>query len=276
MKNSKLKKASLVLIFIFTYLSLPNVICALNWQIESVDKRSTYASLVIDSDDYPRIGYGNIYSRLDEERWQIDTIQEDSASIVDFEGTSLALDSSQSPHAFYFVEAGYPQSVVYAYHNGAQWILDQQELSYNYTTFYSSLAIDGSGRPHISHPNNYGVDYRYHDGSAWQVTRIASPGGGHPSELKLDSQQRRDRRNDRQGVVHARIPAEADRSGGRHARPVRPRHREESGPRTGIFQAAVAGGARPTGKRRCHARRARFHQHPHLFGREPFPPPRIP
>jgi YVTN family beta-propeller protein len=190
MKNSKLKKASLVLIFIFTYLSLPNVICALNWQIESVDKRSTYASLVIDSDDYPRIGYGNIYSRLDEERWQIDTIQEDSASIVDFEGTSLALDSSQSPHAFYFVEAGYPQSVVYAYHNGAQWILDQQELSYNYTTFYSSLAIDGSGRPHISHPNNYGVDYRYHDGSAWQVTRIASPGGGHPSELKLDSQQR--------------------------------------------------------------------------------------
>lgn len=172
---------------------MPSIILALTWSIESIDNydsyanQNCYASIVTDLDDYPHIAHGNIYSRLDTERWHFDTIQEKRASMSGFWGTSLAFDSNQNPHVFYMVKAGYPE-IVYAYHNGTQWALDKEDISYNRTTFYSSLVLDSSGRPHISYLNYYNmVIYRHFDGSAWQQSVIRNPGG--VPDLKLDSQQ---------------------------------------------------------------------------------------
>jgi YVTN family beta-propeller protein len=187
MQINKSSLTSQIVLSLFILLGLPGIIWALTWRIESIDNQSSYASIVTDSDDYPHIAYGNIYSRLDAEGWHFDTIQEKTASIIGFWGTSLAFDSNQNPHVFYMVKAGYPE-IVYAYHNGTQWVIDKEDFSYNRTTFYSSLVLDISGRPHISYLNYYNmVIYRHFDGSAWQQSVIRNPGG--VPDLKLDSQQ---------------------------------------------------------------------------------------
>ena len=168
---------------------IPHTLWALTWDIQGVDDCSAYTSLATNLRDYPVIAYGNTLCRLDQERWHFDTIQKDTAQISGFLGTSMALDDNFRPHVFYQVTAA-DRKLVYAYHDGTQWVRDPADFAYNIVTFYPGLAIDGNGHPHISHPSNNGVFYRHHDGSQWHVTRIYAQGGGNPTELKLDSYER--------------------------------------------------------------------------------------
>jgi len=186
------------------------------WQIETVESEGgAYTSLVLDGPGRPHISYheylhGDLkYAWHDGTDWHIKTA--DSEGIVGSEGwvgwhTSLALDGLGRPHISYHALSPPPplQSTVvhrphsshssshlrgelkYAWHDGTEWHMETVD-SEGYGGGYTSLALDGSDRSHISYydETNDALKYAWHDGTVWHIEVIDS-GGGVYTSLALD------------------------------------------------------------------------------------------
>jgi hypothetical protein len=115
--------------------------------------------------------------------WVTQTV--DSSSDVGFY-TSLALDSSDSPHISYF--DGLNRELKYAMWNGSSWV--SQTVDSGNVGLFTSLALDNSDAPHISYYNDLNDDLKYAmwNGSSWVVQTVdGSSSAGEYTSLTLDS-----------------------------------------------------------------------------------------
>ncbi|MBU4580720.1 VCBS repeat-containing protein [Patescibacteria group bacterium] len=167
------------------------------WNIQTVDSADStgyYPSLALGSSGNPHIIYTNRtilrlkYAKWTGAAWNIQTMNDMGGP------TSLALDSSNNPHISYyndpFDEEGATEDLKYAKWTGAAWNIQTVESIGN-VGYFSSLALDSSGNPHISYQNLTNGDLKYAKwtGAAWNIQTVDSSAdnvGGYPS-LALDS-----------------------------------------------------------------------------------------
>jgi hypothetical protein len=189
------------------------------WVIETVDQTDSvgrFSSLALDADGQPHISYYDDtnddlkYAHYDGISWQIETV--DGADVVG-RFSSLALDATGRPHISYcrWMYTPYEHSCVdlkYAYYDGATWQIETVETGSLplFPGWYTSIALDSAGWPHISYGAFYctggspGVPfvcdpdtlkYARYDGTNWQIETVDSTGWtGIDTSLALDTLDR--------------------------------------------------------------------------------------
>jgi len=173
-----------------------------SWEIQTADNSGTnpgwLTSLALDGRDYPRISYydrahGNLNcAAWDGSQWRIEVI--DSAGNVGY-FSSVAVDSTGCAHISYLdISHWLHDSLKYAAWTGSHWAITTVEKS---DVAGTSLALDSSGRPHISYGRDYDnktrgdLKYAAWDGSQWHIETVDSGGTnqrvGIASSLALDA-----------------------------------------------------------------------------------------
>jgi hypothetical protein len=163
-----------------------------SWITATVDSWGLgwHSSLALDAADTPHISYyaqGDLrYAVQDGANWQIETV--DRARSVGLY-SSVALDGQDLAHVSY-CQADSPTSrcdaLKYAYYDGSAWQTEVVESASN-TGSYTSLALDGTGHPHVSYHGQGDLKYAYNDGSSWQTETVDSEGDtGYYTSLALD------------------------------------------------------------------------------------------
>jgi hypothetical protein len=143
------------------------------WHVEHVyttghDARGN--SLALDSAGRPRISFqkagplfgGLSYAYLDGQAWHIEDLDGDVSSYTGAD-CSLKLDAADRPHiSYYFLGSGYEPGfdLRYAHYDGTAWITETVDAGGDVGS-YTSLALDSSGRPHISYYDATHGDLRY-------------------------------------------------------------------------------------------------------------------
>jgi len=175
------------------------------WAIETVDYggltdvewEGDDTSLALDSNGYPHIAYFDAvnlnlkYARWTGSEWMIETV--DSGDRTGFY-MSLALDLSDNPHISYqnrywdeYYEVWYYQ-LRYAWWTGSSWEIDT--IDSGDAGWYTSLALDANGYPHISYydSTNNDLKYAWWSGTNWNIDLVDSGGVvGWSTSLALDS-----------------------------------------------------------------------------------------
>jgi hypothetical protein len=160
-----------------------------SWVRQVVDTAAgRCASLAFDGSGNPQIAYlqapiqsqgGDVgpypsvlkYARASGAGWAIETIGP-SPVVGDF--TSLAVDATGDPHiSFHSYETG----LWYAHKEAGTWTLEHVEGVNDQPGYWSSIAVDDEGRPHIG----YWYDYSITHGNVRYATR--TPGGWVIEEL---------------------------------------------------------------------------------------------
>jgi len=153
------------------------------WSLEVVDTGfvcGRFASLVLDSQDRPRIAYNCIddarmewlrYAAWNGFRWNIETLDRGG-----MHGTSLALDGADRPHIAYLnVSRG---ELDYVFFDGNAWNYEAASPAVidNSPEAGPSLAVDPSGGVHIAFgdgtfPSRF-LKYAFRDGSGWSAETV--------------------------------------------------------------------------------------------------------
>ncbi|KPK64929.1 MAG: hypothetical protein AMK73_04485 [Planctomycetes bacterium SM23_32] len=179
---------------------------ALVWDIQTVDSGGSvgsYTSLALDSYGLPHISYRDStnaslkYVHWDQESsswaglggsWTVDS----TGSVGYF--SSLALDSSGSPHISYFDWATDYWDLKCVYWDGdsweglgGSWVVDSEGM----VGYETSLALDSNGYPHISYNDatNDNLKCARWTGSSWDIGDVAGVGWALAGDtsLALDS-----------------------------------------------------------------------------------------
>lgn len=176
------------------------------WHVETVDSVGSWdssTSLALDGSGRPHIGYsthypdyGIGYAWYDGATWHIETV--DSSGVVGL-SASLALDGLDQPHIGYYLKSESSDGLKYAYRDDDIWHIETVDSGAPYVRvgYATSLALDKSGRPHISYRGFRQVSYEdelkhaWHDGTTWHVETVDSSEkmGGNTS-LVLDASDR--------------------------------------------------------------------------------------
>lgn len=166
-----------------------------NMDCETVDAEGDTGygtSLALDADDRPHISYydstnGDLkYAHWTSDNWEIETVDSDVDFI--FSDISLALDAADRPHVSYYCNG----DLKYAHWTGSHW---ESEIVDRWTGWYPSLALDSSGRVHISYQDHLlgekDLRYAHQTGSGWETETVDSEGEvGSYTSLALDSSDR--------------------------------------------------------------------------------------
>ncbi len=166
------------------------------WNIQTITQPSWVDSPGIATDKF-----GNLhiifrsqlvlkYAKLVGSSWNITTV--DTEGLNGY-GNCLVIDSAGNPRISYI---GYgneqQQPVRYAKWTGSEWNI--QTVDATGIGFYTSLACDSDGNPHISYsykPNQTATDlsikYAKWVGAAWDTKNVSSTGTGYGSSIVLGS-----------------------------------------------------------------------------------------
>ena len=178
---------------------------ASGWHIETVDSDcDNDISMALDRNGYPHItcytgytGHPNTclkYAYRNASGWHIHTV--DSGGVI-YWFTSLDVDGNGYPHLSYYYCPWHPSrheqmhicDLKYARQDAAGWLIETVDVSVGQVGAGTSLALDGSGYPHISYidyTNSY-LKYAYQDASGWHVETLDSDGlVGEYTSLALD------------------------------------------------------------------------------------------
>jgi hypothetical protein len=170
------------------------------WTIVTVDRGDVgaYTSLALDNGN-PRISYHEGANQDLQYTWcdadcgdttSWDAVVVDSAS--DVGQHSSLYDSSGNPHiSYYDTTAG---DLKYATCDSGcdtpgNWTTETVDNSTNNVGLYTSMALDGSGNPHISYfdANSLDLKYAYKSGGSWTIVVVDSLGTvGEYTSLALD------------------------------------------------------------------------------------------
>ena len=172
----------------------------LDWQIETVDSEKEMwgtAQLALDGSGQPHITYSDVtnydlqYAWYDGTGWDIETVDG-----VGGRCASLALDASGRAHISYADVLNH--NLKHAWRDGTGWQLETVDVCGSWgvdMVTETSLALDETGRPHISYScsdTRYTFrvtpKYAWHDGTAWRIETLEDSMGsssGHAS-LALD------------------------------------------------------------------------------------------
>jgi hypothetical protein len=186
-----------------------------DWEYETVDswpRNGSYyysgsSSIAIDSNDYPHIGYYEVYNgdlkyaRWNGTDWNIETV--DSAENTG-EGVSLDLDSNERPHMAYYDDTN--EDLKYARWNGNSWKIETVE-SEGEVGHYPTLELDSIDYPHITYywytPENF-REYKYAtwQGTKWKFETLDVP-SARGLDMALDS-------NDLAHIIYYKDTSERD------------------------------------------------------------------
>jgi PGF-pre-PGF domain-containing protein len=183
---------------LFGVVSAQALPATLGWNITTVDSDGfvgSYSSLALDTLGHPHISYYDYsntalkYARWNGSGWSIETV--DSVGIVGWY-TSLALDTSGYPYiypciSYYDASNG---DLKYAWKKGSGWSNETVDSDGDVGS-YSSLALDGSGYPHISYydiTETPALKYAVWTGSEWSNETVDALGVGEWTSLALDEQ----------------------------------------------------------------------------------------
>jgi hypothetical protein len=173
------------------------------WHIETVDDEGyigASTSLALDNSGQPHISYYDAAGKNLKYAWQDGSIWR--ITTADSEGgadNSLALDGSGHPHIGYYCTDRYSGCLKYAHHDGYVWHIETIDSGdfYGGVGYAASLALDKSGRPHISYRGLSQVSYEdvlkyaWRDWTTWHIETVDSGEemGGNTS-LVLDASNR--------------------------------------------------------------------------------------
>jgi len=169
------------------------------WDIQTVSTDANWPSLALDSGGDPHISYQTwgseelMYASWTGSAWDVQTVDSNLPSGMTGRYTSLALDSSNNPHISYLdyqsSTGQTSQDLRYAYWTGSAWSKETVDSAGN-VGFYTSLALDSSGNPHISYSHDDSLDLKYArwTGSAWDIQTVDSADMvGQYTSIALDS-----------------------------------------------------------------------------------------
>ena len=175
------------------------------WEIQTVERSGALytlmSSLAIDSKGYPHIFFESAigpnlmkYAKWTGDRW-------DSIAVAGGNGawtSSLALDKGDNAHIAYcnYSSITFPLKLLYSRWSGTGW--ETQVVDYNDDYFkglgwYSSLALDSKGNPHVAYYDyTYGnLKYAKWTGIAWDIQTVDTGADvGLFASLKLDGNDR--------------------------------------------------------------------------------------
>lgn len=172
-----------------------------DWFTETVHTMGAgYPSLALDSADLPHIGYTVtscahycypmlVHAWNDGVSWN-----EDGVDNVGGWYERMVLDTTDHPHFAYRDGGGYPPFgyPMYAREEDGGWANIVVDGSSWVSKGYTSLALDGAGRPHIAYCGGLGWEgsslrYASPDGTAWVTETVDTLAPAYPS-LALDAQ----------------------------------------------------------------------------------------
>jgi hypothetical protein len=158
--------------------------------------------LALDGAGRPHISYRDLvnrsleYAHYDGTAWQVETVDGGGGTGGDVGScTSLALDGAGRPHISYYDQG--QADLKYAHFDGATWQIETVDAGGlngdGDVGQYTSLALDGAGRPHISYLDADEADlkYAFRDATGWHVETVDREGRvGRWTSLALDSSGR--------------------------------------------------------------------------------------
>jgi len=160
------------------------------WTFQLVDT-GNLTSIVLDSNDRPRITYSHYdnylgYAAWNGSSWDLQIV-EDPIELIRVWRSSIDLDAWEHPHIVYnFFHDGYIRGDIlkYAYWDGASWYI---EAIAPYAD-WPSMDIDTAGLPHIAYydPVMTTLKYACYDGSCWTIRQVDTEGAGQYASLELD------------------------------------------------------------------------------------------
>jgi hypothetical protein len=164
------------------------------WAIETVDandRAGYYPDIQIDAQGRPHISYFALgrsmvrYATKPADQWHI----EDVETGMGYPGTALALDTNGYPNISMMVPgAMHGVNPVLMSHNGTQWLRRVISPSTDQAGLYNSLAIDRTGRPHLSYNNQSRGQLQYATPGIplWQIQTVDPSGSGVYTSLCVD------------------------------------------------------------------------------------------
>jgi hypothetical protein len=170
------------------------------WHTETVDGGTAgwFSSLVLDGSGHPHISHVDLiqgvlrYAWYDGASWQTEPVVSVGyqGAMGDGFSTSLVLDSSGRPHISSYHDA--IRGLLYSWRDGSGWhteLVDRSPTSaeWAYVGRYSSLALDGLGRPHILYGSLDDVKHAWRDASGWHSEKVAKEGRYSFISLALDA-----------------------------------------------------------------------------------------
>jgi len=174
-----------------------------DWLIETVDEGPSYSrvgkwcSIALDSQAHPHISYhqpnqDNLrYAHRDAGTWSVQIVD---TNYTTGEYTSITLDSNDHPHISYYATSYWrdpdnaytsmARKLRYASWDGSSWNRQTLDETSANTGEWTSIAIDGDDRPHISYDRAGGLGYARWDGACWHYQSLG--GGGQYTSIALD------------------------------------------------------------------------------------------
>ncbi len=153
------------------------------WQVEMIDPENyvgSYATLVLDSNDYPHIAYLDNtnrdikYAAYDGNDWHIERIASDA---WDDNVAALALGPNGRPQIAYYANATF----MLAWYDGSTWQSAELDSILGGPSSSGTMVLDAGGNPHLAFYSD-GLKYAYVRDNAWHVEMVDPnpyPESGH-------------------------------------------------------------------------------------------------